>query len=154
MSGQRYRIYTLCKSRGKESDCAKKAKIKKRISFKESRQNCLTSKNLCPILIICRLFRVFIPATAICTRALWYLFLSVCSNLCTSKIHFKGINSNKNVGRSDYPRTPQDTPGHPRTPTDTPRHPKIPQDALNFLCYSFIYSFIYSFRRKQNKKGI
>ena len=58
------------------------------------------------------------------------------------------------TGRSDYPRSPQDTPGHPRTSTDTPRHPKIPKDAFNFLCYTFIYSFIYSFRQKQNKKGI
>ena len=53
-------------------------------------------------------------------------------------------NVDRKRGRSDYPRTPQDTPGHS----------KIPQDAFNFLYNSFIYSFICSFRRKQSKNGI
>ena len=37
-------------------------------------------------------------------------------------------------GRSDYPRTPQDTPGHPR----------IPQDAFNsYIIHLFTHLFIH-----------
>ena len=50
----------------------------------KARQKSDKQKNLCPNLIICRLFRVFILARAICTRAHWY-FLSVRSNLFASK---------------------------------------------------------------------
>ena len=79
--------YIHCaKAEAKKMTAQKKEANKTKIGFlsKKARQNCLTSKNLCPILIIYRLFRVFIPATAICTRALWYFF-SVGSNLYASK---------------------------------------------------------------------
>ena len=73
-------------------------KKKKGFLSKKARQNCLTSKNLCPILIICRLFRVFIPATAICTRPLWYFFLSVRSNLYASKYTSRELTQKKYYG--------------------------------------------------------
>ena len=81
LSGQRYRIYTVQKPTQRKWLCKKKKKQMKKIGFlsEKARQNCLTSKNLCPILIICRQFGVFIPATAICTRALWYFFYEVTS---------------------------------------------------------------------------
>ena len=42
------------------------------------------------------------------------------------------------MGRSDYPRAPQDTPGHPRILQDTPRYPGA--HLISYLIHLFIHS--------------
>ena len=46
------------------------------------------------------------------------------------------------LGRSDYPRTPQDTPGHPRIPQDTPRY--LRTHLISYIIHLFMHLFIHS----------
>ena len=48
-----------------------------------------------------------------------------------------------NTGRSDYPRTPQDTPGHPRTPKGYPG-----THLISYIIHLFTHLFIYSDENK------
>ena len=68
-------------------------KIQKFLSNKTRGKSLTTKKKICPNLIISRLFSFYFGERDRYSRT-WY-FLSVRTNLFASKIHFKGINSNR-----------------------------------------------------------